>query len=85
MALVISVAPVGDDWALRSEDLAEDMVFHSGGRAETAARDLARRRAAEGHAAQVRIFIRGGALAGVLNFPAVGGPQDHRRVSAPVR
>jgi hypothetical protein len=71
MALLISVAPVGDEWAIRSDALDEDLFFQSGGRAESAARDLASRRAAEGQAAEVRIFIRGGALAGVLSFPAL--------------
>jgi hypothetical protein len=75
MALLISVAPVGEDWAIQSDALPEDLVFRSGGRAETAARDLARRRAADGQAAEVRIFVRGGALAGVLTYPAMaGGP-----------
>lgn len=70
MALVISVAPAGEGWALKSDELGEERLFQSGGWAETAARDLASRAARDGRAAEVRIYIRGGALAGVLNYPA---------------
>ena len=70
MALLISVAPAGEGWALKSDELGENRVFESGGWAETAARDLASRTAEAGRAAEVRIYIRGGALAGVLRYPA---------------
>lgn len=64
MALSIIVAPAGDNWTVRSSVLDEDLVFPQGGRAESAARDLAARYAAEGHSAEVQVYLRDGALAG---------------------
>lgn len=72
MALLISVAPAGDGWAIHSDHLAEDLIFPTGGRAETAARALARRKADEGLDAEVHIYLRGGALAGVVSVPSRG-------------
>ena len=72
MALVISVAPAGEGWAIRSEDLAEELHFQSGGRAEHAARALADSRARAGRAAELRIYLRGGELAGVVDYPSSG-------------
>jgi len=72
MALLFSVAPAGERWAIRSDDLDEDLVFDSGGRAESAARALAHRQAEEGRAAEVRIYLRDGALAGVVSYPSWG-------------
>jgi len=67
MALMISVTPAGEGWAIHSDQLAEDLIFPTGGKAEAAARALARRKADEGLDAEVHIFLRGGALAGVVN------------------
>ena len=64
MALTISVVPVGDGWAVRSDGFDNEMVFQAGAKAEAAARALARRYAAEGVSAEVAIFLRDGALAG---------------------
>jgi len=70
MALLISVAPAEQGWAVRPEALAADLPFERGGRAEAAARDLANRLAASGHAAEVRVFLRDGAEAGRFLHPA---------------
>ncbi len=70
MALIISVAPAGDGWAVSSDVLGEDMTFAQGGRAETAARALADRYAQSGRTAEVRIFLRDRALAGRFVHPA---------------
>lgn len=70
MALIISVAPAGDGWAVRSEALKEEMTFAQGGRAESAARALADRYAQAGRTAEVRIFLRDKALAGRFIHPA---------------
>jgi hypothetical protein len=70
MALLISVAPAGEGWTIHSDDFAEDLFFQSGGRAEAAARALADRNAEQGRAAEVQIFLRDGALAGVVSYPS---------------
>jgi hypothetical protein len=70
MALTISVVPIGDGWAVRSDGFDNEMLFQAGGRAEAAARDLARRSAAQGVRAMVAIFLRDGALAGRFDYPA---------------
>ena len=70
MALVISVAPAGDGWAVSSEALENDLTFDRGARAEAAARALAERYANAGRPAEVEIFLRDGALAGRFMHPA---------------
>jgi hypothetical protein len=64
MALLISVAPAGEGWAVSSEALENDLTFDGGARAEAAARALADRYAEDGLLAEVQIYLRGGALAG---------------------
>jgi hypothetical protein len=64
MALKISVVPVGNGWAIRSSSFENEMLFVAGAKAEAAARDLARRYAARGEAAEVSIFLRDGSVAG---------------------
>ncbi len=64
MALQISVSPVGDGWSVRSDAFDNPLIFEAGGRAEAAARALAARYAEAGRDAEVRIFLRDGALAG---------------------
>jgi hypothetical protein len=61
---LISVSPLGEAWAVRSDGVANDMVFSSGARAEAAARALGERLAADGLPTAIRIFDRTGALAG---------------------
>ena len=75
MALIISVAPAGEGWAVRSDILGEDMTFAQGGRAEAAARALADRYAQSGRNAEVRIFLRDRTLAGRFAHPAAGAPE----------
>lgn len=70
MALLISVTPAAEGWAVQSDAVAQEALFASGGQAERAARTLARRKASEGRAAEVRIYLRDGALAGVVAYPA---------------
>ncbi|MDP3660993.1 hypothetical protein [Phenylobacterium sp.] len=64
MALLFSVTPASDGWAVRSESLARELFFKQGGRAEAQARALAESAALEGRSAEVRVFLRDGALAG---------------------
>jgi hypothetical protein len=64
MALQISVSPVGDGWAVRSEAFDNAIIYPSGGKAEASARSLAQRYAQAGQEAEVRVYLRDGALAG---------------------
>jgi len=64
MPHLISVEPFGDGWSVKGGSLAEPLMFTSGGRAETAARQLGERLAAAGEAAEIRIYARGGAMVG---------------------
>ena len=70
MALIISVAPAGEGWAVRSDLLDNELTFEQGGRAEAAARALADRYAQSGRSAEVRIFLRDRTLAGRFAHPA---------------
>ena len=70
MALLISVAPAGEGWAVRSDALATDLLFDRGGRAEAAARRIADHYADAGRPAEVRVFLRDGALAGRYLHPS---------------
>lgn len=70
MALLISVAPSEAGWSVQSDILAEAEFHASGARAESAARALAARTAEAGRGAEVRIFLRDGALAGRFLHPA---------------
>ena len=74
MALPIIVAPAGDGWTVRSEELQTELTFAQGGPAELAARALADQVAARGRLAEVSIFLRDGALAGrFLHAPTAEG------------
>jgi hypothetical protein len=70
MSQIISVTPVGDGWAVTTDAFDSDMMFLSGAKAEAAARRLARTLAQNGQNAEIRIFLRGGALAGRFAVPA---------------
>lgn len=72
MALPIVVAPRGDAWIVRSEELETELSFAQGGRAEVAARALADQLAARGRTAEVSIYLRDGVLAGRFLHPALG-------------
>lgn len=73
MALLICVAPLGDGWLVRAAGLADDTLFAGGGKAEAAARNLASRVAREGRAAELKIYLRDGSLAGVFHYPSRNG------------
>jgi len=75
MALLISVAPTLEGWAVRSEALDSDLTFHGGARAEAAARALAEQYADAGRQAEVEIYLRDGALAGRYVHPARDGAE----------
>jgi len=64
MVRLISVEPFGDSWTVRSSQIANDLVFGSGREAENAAKRLGEQIAEAGDAAEIRIYVRGGALAG---------------------
>jgi hypothetical protein len=70
MSRVISVSPVGDGWAVRTDAFESEMLFLSGAKAEAAARRLAGAWARSGESAEIRIFLRDGALAGRFDIPA---------------
>jgi hypothetical protein len=70
MALAISITPADNGWALRSSLLEVEQYFFSGGRAESAGRELAERLAKAGQAVELEIRLRDGALAGRIRFPA---------------
>jgi hypothetical protein len=70
VALAITILPADDGWTLRSPAVGADMVFLKGGQAEAAGRALAGRLAAAGQDVELEIFLRDGALAGRIPFPA---------------
>ncbi len=70
MSRIISVTPVGDGWSVASDVFASEMMFLSGAKAEAAARRLAGTLARSGESSEIRIFLRGGALAGRFAVPA---------------
>jgi len=70
MVKVISVEPLAHGWALHEGTVANPQVFVSGAKAEDAALRLGARLAAAGDPAEIRIYLRGGALAGRFLCPA---------------
>jgi len=64
MVRLITVEPFGESWAVRSDEIANEMVFRSGREAEAAAKRLGERLAQAGDFAEIRVHIRGGDLAG---------------------
>ena len=73
MAHTISVLPEQNGWVVRSAAFENDMVFHSGAKAEAAARRLGEKLAAHGQAAEIRVILRDGSLAGRF----VCAPRNH--------
>ena len=69
---IIDVKPLADAWTVRSEDLANDLVFHSGRAAEQAALDFADRLAKAGISCELRIHLKDGTLGGRFIRPALG-------------
>ncbi len=74
MALLISVAPAGEGWAVESDALDQALFFPSGGRAEAAARALAQKAADDGRTAELRITLRDGALGGAFRYASGHSP-----------
>ena len=69
MTRMISVRPAPAGWAVQIDDATGALAFRAGGQAEAAARKLAQRFAAMGEGAEVRIYMRDGALAGRFYAP----------------
>ena len=70
MIQVINVEPLGQGWAVRQGSADKPQVFTSGAKAEDAALSLGARLAATGLAAEIRVYLRGGALGGRYVYPA---------------
>lgn len=64
MIHVISVQAAEGGWSVRSDHAENAMMFLSGAKAEHAARQLGEHLAADGHTAEIRIFLRDGVQAG---------------------
>ena len=64
MTHLISVEPFGDGWAVRSDQLDNDMVFQRGAAAEAAAKILGDSLVRLGQPAKIVIRLRDGTVAG---------------------
>ena len=64
MVQVISVEPMSAGWSVRLEGIDPPQIFPSGAKAEAAARQLGDRLSRSGAQAEIRIWLRDGALAG---------------------
>jgi hypothetical protein len=64
MVQEISVTPAQGGWTVAHSGAIEPMVFLSGAKAEDAARKIGAAMADAGHAAEIRITLRDGTLAG---------------------
>lgn len=69
MLQVIVVEPLGSGWAVSQPAVANAQVFNSGAKAEDAARRLGARLANAGEPAEIRVYLRGGALGGRFLCP----------------
>jgi hypothetical protein len=78
MAQVILVEPCGDGWRVRSEHITSELTYRSGREAEDAAKRLGAKCAEGGDRAEIRIYLRGGALAGRFICTPTR-PSDFRR------
>ncbi len=63
MVRVVCVTPIGEGWTVQSEPFDNAMMFLSGAKAEAAARRMGQTIAMGGDTAEIRIFLRDGALA----------------------
>lgn len=61
---LISVEPLGEGWAVRLDPCRDPILFQSGSSAEDAAKTLGQKLAQAGYPTEIRIFLRGGDLAG---------------------
>lgn len=75
MVREITVIPADGGWAVRSGGFANDMMFLSGAKAERAALRLADAMATHGEAAEIKILLRDGAVAGRFLLPAADKPK----------
>jgi hypothetical protein len=66
---VITVTPFPGGWRVACEGQVQDQLFQSGATAEAAARQLGAAIARGGRAAEIRIFLRDGSLAGRFACP----------------
>jgi hypothetical protein len=71
MVQVISVTPVGEGWTVRADPFDNEMMFLSGAKAELAARRMGGAWSKGGMAAEIRIFLRDGSLAGRFVCPSL--------------
>jgi len=67
---IIWVSPLADGWAVLCAGI-EPLVFRSGGRAEAAAKRLAKALAKLGREVQVRVLDRARNLVGTELYPAI--------------
>jgi hypothetical protein len=70
MPKLIVVEPLAHGWAVRHEEGGVSQVFRSGAKAEAAALSLGARLALAGIAAEIRVYLRNGALGGRFLCPA---------------
>jgi len=63
MVHIISVQAAEGGWSVSSDATVNEMMFLSGAKAERAARHFGEKLAAQGHTAEIRIFLRDGAQA----------------------
>ena len=70
MVRVIVVEPFAQGWAVKQPSVNNSQVFKSGAKAEDAARRLGARLAGAGVAAEIRVYLRDGALGGRFLCPA---------------
>ena len=66
----ITLTPTDAGWALRAPELAGELAFLSGARAEAAGRDLAARLARAGRTVELHIVLRNGEVAATVLYPA---------------
>ena len=67
---IIAVSPNAVGWSVLAPGVSNGMMFLSGRRAETAARQLGRKIADTGREAEVEVYARDGRLAGRSVYPA---------------
>jgi xanthine/CO dehydrogenase XdhC/CoxF family maturation factor len=78
MTFAITVHPAGQGWAVSAPDLADEIYFISGGKAEAAARALARRLARAGKSVELEIVLRDGSIATRALYPSGGADRIYR-------
>ena len=70
MPRLIVVEPFAHGWAVRQDEGIVSQIFRSGAKAEAAAHRIAARLALAGIAAEIRVYLRDGALGGRFLCPA---------------